>query len=165
MSNWTSKLPAIGTEAPDFQATSADGQTHTLSQYRGKANVVLVFYPGNYTPVCTAQLCSFRDHWNDIQTKDTIVLGINPANVGRLKGFAESRKFPFPLLADEGTQIASKYGCRILPGIINRSVIVIDHEGKIVYAQRGNPSPETILPYLKPLGEQDKTATTPHQDR
>ena len=138
-------LIPIGQDAPDFRVRSSDGGDVALAAFRGTKNVVLVFYPGDNTPVCTAQLCSFRDSWNSLQSADTVVFGVNPASESKHAGFAEKHKFPFPLLVDSGSEIAAQYGCRALFGIVKRAVYVIDKAGKIAYARRGNPSPQEVL--------------------
>lgn len=140
-----SELIPIGDAAPDFTAAGSDGSSVQLSALRGRKRVVLVFYPGDNTPVCTAQLCAFRDSWEALQAEDTVVYGINPAGEAKHARFAERQQFPFPLLADEGGKIAALYGCRGLFGFVKRTVYGIDEEGRVVFAQRGNPPPLDVL--------------------
>ena len=146
-----SDLIAIGQPAPDFTATTGEGQTVRLSELRGQKRVVLVFYPGDYTPVCTAQLCSFRDNWEALQGEHTVVYGVNPANQEKHAGFAARNRLPFPLLVDAGGEITLSYGCRALLGIVKRTVYVIDRQGRVVWAKRGNPPPSEILTALHTL--------------
>lgn len=138
-------LLPIGADAPDFRVRASDGNDVALEALRGTKNVVLVFYPGDNTPVCTAQLCGFRDSWTALQTADCVVFGVNPANEVKHGAFVAKHRFPFPLLVDSGSQIAAQYGCRALFGIVKRTVYVIDKAGKIVYAKRGNPAPTEVL--------------------
>jgi len=93
-------MPNVGEPAPDFSLAASDGQTYSLSQFRGKKHVVLVFYPGDDTPVCTAQLCDYRDGWEDFQQLDAVILGISTNDMTAHKKFAEKFSFPFPLLED-----------------------------------------------------------------
>ncbi len=112
---------------------------------------MLVFYPGDNTPVCTAQLCAFRDDWSRFQAQDTRVYGVNPANQEKHAGFVARHQFPFPLLVDAKNEIAAAYGCRMLFGLIRRTVYLIDRQGKIAFAQRGNPAPQELLRVLETL--------------
>ena len=149
-----SDLIAVGQPAPDFSAKASDGGTVHLSTQQGYRRVVLVFYPGDYTPVCTAQLCSFRDAWAGLQAEKTVVYGINPAGVAQHAGFAEQNRLPFPLIEDANGDIARRYGCRAPFGLVKRTVYVIDRRGKVAWVERGNPSPSTILPVLRSLADE-----------
>lgn len=153
MSN-RSDLIAVGEMAPDFTAQVSDGSQVRLADHRGKQRVVLVFYPGDNTPVCTAQLCAFRNSWKELEGADAAVYGVNPASVARHADFAARQQFPFPLIADTGGKIAADYGCRALFGLIRRTVYVIDLQGRIALAQRGNPAPAQILRVLGALQDQ-----------
>ncbi len=135
--------------APDISVMDADGQAVRLSDFRGKQRVVLVFYPSDNTPICTAQLCAFRDDWNAFEKEHTAVFGVNPANAQRHRQFADKHKFPFPLLVDSGGKLAAAFGCRALFGIIRRTVYAIDKHGRVIYAKRGNPAPGEILAALQ----------------
>src|ERR1700709_2364792 len=109
MLDWLFAAPLeVGTQAPNFAASTAEGQRVTLSALRGK-NVVLVFYPADDTLVCTQQLCEFRDNWAAVQSAERLRFGVNPAGAGRHKSFQQKHKLPFPLLIDEGKQIARAY--------------------------------------------------------
>jgi len=134
-------LPA-GQPAPDFTATDQDGNRVTLSAFQGK-NVVLVFYPADETTVCTKQLCEFRDSWQQAQSKDTLVFGVNPAGAKRHSSFREHHKLPFPLLVDQGQKVAGLYHAKGL--IVKRTVYLIGKSGMIRYARRGKPDPAEVL--------------------
>ena len=146
-----SNLILVGQTAPDFTCTCSDGGTLSLAELRGRERIVLVFYPGDNTPVCTAQLCAFREDWSQFQAQNTRVYGVNPASQEKHAGFAQKHQFPFPLMVDSGNQIASAYGCRMLFGIVRRTVYLIDRQGKIAFAQRGNPAPQELLRVLETL--------------
>src|SRR5579862_1230073 len=153
---WTSMqsrsdLIPVGQLAPDFAAMTGDGHTVHLADLRGKRRVVLVFYPGDFTPVCTSQLCSFRDSWSALQAENAVAFGVNPADQGRHRAFATTIHLPFPLIVDAKGEIAARYGCRALFGIVKRTVYVLDRQGRVVWVKRGNPPPAEILQILHSL--------------
>jgi len=137
-------------KAPDFTLKDGDGNDWTLSDYRGKT-VVLLFYPGDNTPVCTAQLCSVRDHWSEYQATGAEVVGISLDSVESHKGFAEKKQLPLTLLSDVDGEVTRKYDVKSwLPGRSARAVVVIDKEGKIAYKKVQplsvfKPSDEDVL--------------------
>ena len=123
----------IGNDAPDFTVTDGEGSDWTLSNHRGKI-VVLLFYPGDNTPVCTAQLCSVRDHWSEYQATGAEVVGISTDTVESHEGFAEKHKLPLRLLSDSDGKVSAAYEMKSwLPGRSARGVVVIDKDGKIAY--------------------------------
>ena len=123
----------IGDAAPNFSLSDGDGNEWTLSNYKGRT-VVLLFYPGDNTPVCTAQLCSVRDHWSEYQATGAEVVGISTDTVESHKGFAEKNQLPLRLLSDADGKVSATYGMKSwLPGRSARGVVVIDGEGTIVY--------------------------------
>lgn len=123
----------IGDKASDFTLKDGDGNDWTLSDHRGKT-VVLLFYPGDNTPVCTAQLCSVRDHWSEYQATGAEVVGISTDSVESHKGFAEKNELPLRLLSDSDRKVSTAYDMKSwLPGRSARGVVVIDKEGKIAY--------------------------------
>lgn len=140
-----SEMLAVGEMAPDFRVQDDQGNTVELATFRGERNVVLIFYPGNETPGCTAQLCAVRDDWQDFVDRDVQVFGVNPANAQSHRSFSENHNFPFPLLADTEGEVIRKYGTRGTLGVVTRTVYGIDREGRIVYAERGMPDNERIL--------------------
>jgi thioredoxin-dependent peroxiredoxin len=144
-------LIPVGQQAPDFTALLSDGTSLSLAALQGKKRVVLVFYPGDNTPGCTSQLCALRDAWNEFQARDTAIYGVNPAGVERHAGFASRHSFPFPLIVDVGGKIAAAYGCRMLFGLIKRTVYVLDRNGQVAYVERGNPSPAEVLKAVEKL--------------
>jgi peroxiredoxin Q/BCP len=124
--------PAIGTEAPDFvlDGTSPDGRrSYVLSDLRGRP-VVLAFYPGDETPVCTKQLCSYQDDLGRFAEFDALVLGISPQNLDSHERFAQRRGLTFPLLADPDKAVARLYGATGPLGI-RRAVFVLDADGVV----------------------------------
>ena len=143
MLDWLFSDPLpTGSQAPDFTLAQQDGEPVTLSKLRG-ANVVLVFYPGDDTPVCRAQLCEFRDQWQQARESHVQVFGINPASAASHSKFREKHHFPFPLLVDAGQRVASLYHANGL--LVKRTVYLIGPDGVIRYARRGKPNPAEVL--------------------
>jgi peroxiredoxin Q/BCP len=102
-----------------------------LSDNRGKV-VVLLFYPGDETPICTRQMCSVRDRWEDYAATGAEVVGISTDSIESHKKFAEHHDLPLRLLSDEGGKVAKLYGAQsLIPGKVARSVFVIDAKGQI----------------------------------
>lgn len=122
-----------GSAAPDFALPDGDGREWRLSAQRGKV-VVLLFYPGDETPICTRQMCSVRDRWADYEASGAEVVGISTNTVESHKSFAEHHNLPLRLLADVNGKAAESYGARsMIPGKVARSVFVIDGHGTIRY--------------------------------
>jgi peroxiredoxin Q/BCP len=147
----------MGEIAPNFTLKDGDGHDWTLSDHRGKT-VVLLFYPGDNTPVCTAQLCSVRDHWSEYQATGAEVVGISTDSVESHKGFAEKNDLPLRLLSDPDRKVSTAYDMRSwLPGRSARGVVVIDKEGKIAYHKAQplslfKPADEDVLAAIKAAG-------------
>jgi thioredoxin-dependent peroxiredoxin len=119
----------IGSQTPDFSLPDGNGNQWHLSDHRGKV-VVLLFYPGDETPVCTRQMCSVRDRWDDYAATGAEVVGISTNSVESHRKFAEHHNLPLRLLSDAGGEVAKVYGARsLIPGKVARSVFVIDPNG------------------------------------
>lgn len=131
-------MPAVGDKAPAFDLpTHPKGRTK-LSQFKGKQNVVLYFYPRDDTPGCTKEACGFRDDISRFQSADTVVLGISTDDVTSHQKFADKFSLSFPLLADEDHAIAEKYGVWVEKNMygkksmgVQRATFLIDKSGKI----------------------------------
>ena len=122
-----------GSAAPDFALPDGDGVTWSLSEQRGKV-VVLLFYPGDETPICTRQMCSVRDRWEDYTATGAEVVGISTNSVESHKAFAEHHDLPLRLLADAHRKVADMYGAQsLIPGKVARSVFVINPQGVVTY--------------------------------
>ena len=132
---------SIGDAAPDFALAGTDNtdegrREYKLSEYRGRP-VVLVFYPGDNTPVCTRQLNSYTTDIEQFQAVGAQVLALSPQSVVSHEGFAcKQGGFAFPLLADEDKEVGKAYGILGPVGFYRRSVFVVDGEGVIRYAHR-----------------------------
>jgi len=155
-------LPAVGTQAPEFTVQTHAGETVSLSDFRGKQNVVLFFYPKADTPGCTIEACSFRDNVATFQSVGTAVLGISADTVKKQAKFAEKYGFTYPLLADADHAIAEAYGVwkekafmgRKYMGI-ERTTFVIDKEGVVrkVFAKVSIPGhTAAVLESIHELG-------------
>ena len=143
MLDWLFSDPLpLGSHAPDFTLCEADGTPVTLSKLSG-VNVVLVFYPGDDTPVCRAQLCDFRDQWQEARARNVRVFGVNPASAASHLKFQEKYHFPFPLLVDAGQKVASLYRANGL--FVKRTVYLIGPDGVVRYSRRGKPNPAEVL--------------------
>ncbi|HEX5708541.1 MAG TPA: peroxiredoxin [Pyrinomonadaceae bacterium] len=128
-----SKEVSVGHEAPDFTLQDGDGREWRLADMRGRV-VVLLFYPGDETPVCTRQLCSVRDRWEDYAATGAEVVGISTDSVESHRKFKENRRLPLTLLSDPEARVIAAYGVRSwLPGRSARAVFVIDAEGRVSY--------------------------------
>ena len=122
-----------GGAAPDFALPDAEGNLWRLSEHRGKV-VVVLFYPGDETPICTRQMCSIRDRWEDYAATGAEVVGISTDSVASHKAFAEHHDLPLRLLSDADRRVADLYGANsLVPGKVARSVFVIDANGMIRY--------------------------------
>ncbi len=123
----------VAQQAPDFTLRDGADQDWKLSDQKGKV-VVLLFYPGDETPICTRQMCSVRDRWDDYSATGAEVVGISTDSVESHKKFAEHHDLPLRLLSDAGGDVARMYGAQsLIPGKVARSVFVIDAKGVVRY--------------------------------
>ncbi|HEU5063444.1 MAG TPA: peroxiredoxin [Solirubrobacterales bacterium] len=135
--------PDVGDPAPDFELLGTGGKTYRLSDYRGQ-NLILAFYPGDATTVCTKQFCSYRDQGDRLDALDATVLGISPQSVDSHEHWVKEQELNVPLLADEDLAVAKSYGVtgwigplarftelKDAPGgrYVMRAIFVIDGEG------------------------------------
>lgn len=124
---------SVNEPAPDFTLNDGNGDGWRLSNQRGKV-VVLLFYPGDETPVCTRQMCSVRDRWDDYLATGAEVVGISSDSVESHKNFAEHHNLPLRLLSDSERAVAKLYGAEsFIPGRVARAVFVIDPKGILRY--------------------------------
>jgi thioredoxin-dependent peroxiredoxin len=121
------KTPQVGEEAPDFELPGTDG-TFRLSEHRGE-RVVLLFYPGDNTTVCTKQFCSYRDRAEDFAALNATAVGISGQDVASHEGFVAKHSLNVPLLADADRQVAQLYSAFSPRLGTKRAVIVIDEQG------------------------------------
>jgi thioredoxin-dependent peroxiredoxin len=124
-----------GQQAPDFTLRDQRGRDLSLSSYRGQKNVVVYFYPKDDTPGCTAESCSFRDHYTVFTDAGAEVIGISSDSERSHQAFAEKYQLPFPLLSDAGGKVRAAYGVPSAFGVVpGRVTYVIDKEGIVRHA-------------------------------
>lgn len=122
------KTPRVGEQAPDFELQGTGGP-FKLSAHRGE-RVVLLFYPGDNTPVCKAQFCSYRDRPDEFAALGATVVGISAQDVDSHQGFIGKNRLTVPLLADVDGVVARAYSAHGRMGT-KRAVIVIDEQGVV----------------------------------
>lgn len=123
---------AVGDKAPDFELEADSGGRFRLADLRGR-RVLLVFYPGDETPVCTAQLCEYRDGFEDYRQLGVDVVGISRDDAESHRKFKARRSLPFKLLSDSDLAVARKYGAAGMLGM-KRAVFLVDEDGILRYA-------------------------------
>lgn len=140
MSNkYASSKTEVGREAPDFELPDIDMNIHKLSDYRGK-KLVIAFFPAAESPVCTSEMCSFRDSLKELMELDAKVIGISVDGPFANKAFSRNRQLNFPLLSDYKRETINRYGI-VMNNLGNlkdydaakRSIFIIDPNGIIRY--------------------------------
>ena len=132
----------IGQPAPAFSLYNSQQELVTLQEYKGKKNVLLLFFPLAFTSVCTKELCSVRDGINKYQDDETEVIGISVDSAYTLAKYAEEQQYQFPLLSDFNKEVSTLYGAIYesfskmeLRGVSKRAAFVIDKTGVVQYAE------------------------------
>jgi peroxiredoxin Q/BCP len=123
--------PAVGEQAPDFALEGTAGP-FTLSEHRGE-RVVLLFYHGDDTPVCTRQFCSYRDDADVFAALDATVVGISGKGLGSKQQFADKHGLTVPLLADRDQAVAKAYGAWAKLRGTKRAVVIVDEQGVVAH--------------------------------
>lgn len=129
---------AVGQTAPDFTLPNQDKQEVKLSEFKGKKNVVLVFYPLDWSPVCTNEHACMVNDMKQFEALDAQVLGISVDSVWSHKAFAEKMGIKYPLLADFQPRgaTAEKYGVFLADkGITGRAIVIVNKNGKVAWAK------------------------------
>ena len=121
----------MGDEAPDFELQGTEGPFR-LSGHRGR-KVVLLFYPGDFTPVCTRQFCSYAERAEDVSKLDAVVVGVSAQDVDSHTRFVDAHGIPMPLLADTDKAVAKAFGVTAPLLGTRRGVIVIDEAGRVAH--------------------------------
>lgn len=153
---------SIGDKAPLIRAKADDGSTWDMRNVIGKDYIVLYFFPGALTSGCTKQACAYRDHKEDLQSVNAIVVGVSGDSRENMKIFKMTENLNFPLLSDEKGDIARLYGVPVGEGgsvkrtvegkeyelsrdiSIKRWTFIIDKEGKVIYKNESvNPEKDT----------------------
>lgn len=141
-----------GEKAPDFTLPDQEGREVSLSGLHGRL-VVLYFYPKADTPGCTTQACGVRDHRPDYEAAGAIVFGISPDPVAAIAKFDAKHSLGFPLLADEGHEVAERYGVWVQKSMygktywgVQRTTYIIGPDGKVAH----------VIPKVKPGTHDDE---------
>jgi peroxiredoxin len=152
-------MPTVGQPAPDFKLQSTEGREISLSEFKGKRNVVLAFYPLDFSPVCSVQIPDYDQNHEAFENADTVVLGISRDSVFSHKAWQEKLGMSnVPLLADMKGEVASKYGVYMPDKAISgRAIFVIDKQGVLRHAHveeklQDKRSAEELLDLVKGIG-------------
>jgi peroxiredoxin Q/BCP len=124
---------AVGDKAPEFSGKLGDGNQLRLKDFHGRRHVVLYFFPKDFTPGCTKEACSFRDHRAELAALDAEIVGVSFDTADKHAQFAEHYKLPYPLVSDADGKIAGKFGVARFGGWLptKRVTFVIDKEGVV----------------------------------
>ena len=144
----------VGDRAPDFTLPGTGGREYSLGDFLGRP-LVLVFYPGDDTPVCTKQLNAYNDGLEQFEALDAQVVGISAQGLESKAAFSDKHGFEFPLLADIDKKVAAAYGTLGPIGFPRRSIFIIDRDGVIRYAHRAIAG-LTFRPVVELIGELEK---------
>ena len=129
-----------GDEAPDFELEDQNGRKERLSQFNGKKNLLLVFFPFAFSPVCTNELGELREKEDVVKGLDTQMLAVSVDSTWTQKAFAKALGVRFPMLSDFARKAAPLYGALYEDkGFAKRSVFVVDKKGKVAYARIYEP--------------------------
>ena len=132
----------VGQEAPDFTLRDQNREEVTLSSYRGRKSVLLVFFPFAFSGICTNELCQVRDELPRFEDEDVQVIGISVDHSFALKSWAAQEGYLFPLLSDfwPHGEVAKRYGVfNEIAGMANRGTFLIDKSGRIVFSEINQP--------------------------
>jgi peroxiredoxin Q/BCP len=122
----------VGDPAPEFTLPASDGRTVRLSDFRGKSEVVLFFYPKDNSPACSAEACSFRDRYEAFREAGAEVIGVSPDPPESHRRFAGRFRLPFLLLSDESGELRARYGVPKTLGLLpGRTTFLIDRQGVV----------------------------------
>ena len=132
-------VPNIGDKAPDFELPDQDMKQHKLSDYRGK-KTILAFFPAAESPVCTAEMCAFRDSLDQLRDLDSNIIGISVDGPFANKFFVQNRHLNFPVLSDYKRDAIKKYGI-VMKNLgslkdydaAKRSIFILDGNGNVIY--------------------------------
>ena len=155
----------VGDKAPDFTLPSQMGDNVTLSEYFGKKNVVLYFYPKDETKGCTREACAFRDRYEDFTELGAEVLGVSGQSVESHKSFASHYGLPFILLSDVGDKVRKLYGVPASLGILpGRVTYIIDKKGVVRHIFNSQLQPEKHVQeakqVLEKLNQEEETVSS-----
>ena len=147
-----------GDRAPDFALTSQDDVTVRLSDFQGRQNVILYFYPKDDTPGCTKEACSFRDDLSRFHELETEVIGVSVDDLASHKAFQSKYNLNFKLLADPDKQVTELYGVKSFFGLADRVTFVVDKQGiirKIYPKVDVSQHSEEVLTFVRTLSRSE----------
>jgi peroxiredoxin Q/BCP len=126
---------AVGRKAPDFVLKDHQGKSVRLSEEYSKGPVMLVFYPGDFTPICTKQLCTYRDNLVAFEELGIQILGISVNGRERHEEFVTKYRFPFRLLSDDRHVVSKLFECTsfLMLGKVSRAVVIVNNQGMVLY--------------------------------
>jgi thioredoxin-dependent peroxiredoxin len=122
----------VGDRAPGFELQGTGGRIYSLDDCRG-AWLVLAFYPGDFTPVCTRQFCSYRDAADRLDQLEATVWGVSPQSIDSHERFRSKYELTVPLLADPERRVIRAYGVLGPAGLVRRSIFIVDPDGIVRY--------------------------------
>ncbi len=144
---------AVGAQAPDFNLTDQNNQKVSLSDFRGKKILIMVFYPKDKSFFCTTQLKTLSDHLEEIHSLDAEVVAVNQESISSHAGFCDSSNLKFSLLSDPSKEVCKAYQALMFGGLlVDRTVYILDKNAKVRYSQRGKPSITDILAVVRQIG-------------
>ena len=132
------ETPDVGDPAPDFSLPSTQGPIRLADRLQNRA-VLLVFYPGDDTPVCTKQLCDYRDNVSVFGDLGVDVLAVNPQPLDSHEAFAKKFSLPFPLVSDADKSVCRAYGTLSFLGYAQRALVLVGRDGKVKYRRSDFP--------------------------
>ena len=154
------RIVKVGMNAPLFSMKDPNNKDVSLSDLLKDGWVLLTFYPGDFTPVCTMQWCEYRDHFEEVQPFGVQVIGISSDSPQSHRKFIQQKKLPFVLLSDPGHLVAKMYGMKDLFGMSKRGLVLIDPSGIIQHV-----TVEVVSlfyrPYHKVIEDLQKIIQTP----
>jgi len=130
--------PDVGDVAPDFTLPSTAGSFHLKDRLKDHA-VLLVFYPGDDTPVCTKQLCDYRDNLGVFAGLGVDVVALNPQPMASHEKFSAKYQLPFPLASDADKQVCEQYGAVGFLGMTKRALVLVGRDGRVKYRRTDFP--------------------------
>lgn len=122
----------VGETAPDFEQPWTGEGEFKLSDHRGKW-IVLAFYPGDETSVCTKQMCEYRDNSEKLDGLDAEIIGVSPQGVESHQSFIANHQLEIPLIADEELEVSDAYGIKLGGSNLRRAIFIVDPDGKIAH--------------------------------
>ena len=138
-------LLEVGIEAPPFEAETTDGGRVRLAELLREHAVLLMFYPKDDTPGCTKQMCLARDEGEQYREAGVARFGVNPGSAASHRRFVEKYDLDFPLIVDEGGEIAAAYGVRKEGGGVSRATYLVGRDGRIAFARAGTHGADAVL--------------------